>query len=450
LTASSTIEVPYEYGTIQEAIDSANQGDTIYVYNGTYHEHLEVNKSISLIGQDPDITVIDGDDIGTVVHVSADNVSVLGFTIGHGQIGIHLQNSTNSVVEKNTIESNFFDGIKAEFSKNITIENNSIGGNSQNGIFLQNSDNNLLFHNDITCNSRMSNGILLIDSGNNVVSCNSVTGVDPEGNEGGITLLYSHNNSISRNLVVKNNWSGIDLRYSNNTLIWGNTMVRHNWFGMRLTYSYENLIYWNNFVENHVQVSVDSANETWSSQDLGNYWSDYRGSDYQPDGIGDQPYKIDDINIDNYPLMGEFSDFTVFNEANEAVSISIVSNSTISDFTMTTYFNPETGQNASLMEFNVTGNFGTGFCRISIPHTILEGPYAVTVDGSSPTMIKEITSNLTHTILYFTYYNPKQVIIVPGFSPAVFLLLFMLTTLLVTLIRTGKLNPRTLMKRSRT
>lgn len=57
---STTIVVPDDYKTVQEAIDVANPGDTIYVYNGTYYENIFINKTVSLVGEDPEITIIDG------------------------------------------------------------------------------------------------------------------------------------------------------------------------------------------------------------------------------------------------------------------------------------------------------------------------------------------------------------------------------------------------------
>ena len=42
------------YSNIQDAINDANNGYTIFVFNGTYNENIVVNKSISLIGEDVD------------------------------------------------------------------------------------------------------------------------------------------------------------------------------------------------------------------------------------------------------------------------------------------------------------------------------------------------------------------------------------------------------------
>jgi len=48
------------YTRIQDAIDNASDWDTVFVYNGSYYENVLVDKSISLIGEDRNLTFIDG------------------------------------------------------------------------------------------------------------------------------------------------------------------------------------------------------------------------------------------------------------------------------------------------------------------------------------------------------------------------------------------------------
>ena len=48
---ANTINVPDDYHKIQEAINAANQGDTIFVKTGTYNEdYVALKKSVSLVG----------------------------------------------------------------------------------------------------------------------------------------------------------------------------------------------------------------------------------------------------------------------------------------------------------------------------------------------------------------------------------------------------------------
>ena len=47
-------------GWIQDAINASEDGDTIRVFAGRYEENIEVNRSVSLIGNGSDVTTIYG------------------------------------------------------------------------------------------------------------------------------------------------------------------------------------------------------------------------------------------------------------------------------------------------------------------------------------------------------------------------------------------------------
>jgi hypothetical protein len=84
-----------------------------------------------------------------------------------------------------------------------------------------------------------------------------------------------------------------------------------------------NVIYLNNFIDNEeANANPNGITNIWSSPEaitymhnehcyknnLGNYWSDYDGSDADGDGVGEIPFDIDGDN-DNYPLMEFFDNY---------------------------------------------------------------------------------------------------------------------------------------------
>jgi len=129
---------PGNYTKIQYAINASSNGDTVYVYNGTYYENLIVNKSITLVGEDRDITIING--YGSdAVNISVNDVKIIGFTIDNGLSGIRVYSSSNSVIKENIIQ------------------------HSNYGIYLNNkSKNNVIYHNNFLSNTQNAN-----DSGTN-------------------------------------------------------------------------------------------------------------------------------------------------------------------------------------------------------------------------------------------------------------------------------------------
>jgi len=102
ITVGHTPDADYWY--IQDAINAAKDGDIIEVWHGTYHEHIVINKSITLRSRDGvNMTFINGGGGGTAITLTADNVTITGFTIENAYIGIKIQSSNNSIVKDNII-----------------------------------------------------------------------------------------------------------------------------------------------------------------------------------------------------------------------------------------------------------------------------------------------------------------------------------------------------------
>jgi parallel beta-helix repeat protein len=368
---------PAHFSTIQEAINNATSGDVIFVRAGIYYERVIVNKSVSLVGEDRDSTIIDGrNETGSVISIKANQVSIKGFTI--------RGSPTDS-------------GILVDFSSGNEISHNTITNNNY-GISLYSSGDNVISSNNISSNS--NDGIFFYLSSDNVVSGNTISN-----NDDGIYLLFSGDNVVSGNTIFSNNNYGISLYYSTNNVVSGNTIFSNNNYGIYLAlYSNNNAIYRNNF-NNTYQVWSDSAN-VWDDGDEGNYWSDYTGQDLNEDGIGDDPYVIDVNNQDNHPLMGMISKFSV-TLVRETYYVTTICNSTISDFRFE--IGPETGN--KIIRFNVTGEDGTvGFCRIAIPTELMNYPYILLVGGKEtvPTLLD--VSNESHVYLYFTYVHSTHTV----------------------------------------
>ncbi len=281
---SKTITVPTDYLSIQDAINNAGAGDTIYIKKGTYVENPIVNKSVSLVGEDRDATVID---VTAGVKIEIDNVTVTGLTIYDGWEGMSVYANYSKIADNKITDCQ--SGIVLHSSQNSIVLGNvlqSIGLSA--AIKLSYSNNNLLKNNYI---DSCTEGIQLREgSSNNIVEQNIVA----DCNDVAVRLLGSG---------VGRAWYGPN----NNTIMKNN--ISSSGCGTTIYGANGNIISNNNYVNNTVQFS---ANEdyylTWGgSRSINtidrNYWSDYNGTDANRDGIGDSPYIIDAYNQDNDPLM---------------------------------------------------------------------------------------------------------------------------------------------------
>lgn len=89
--------------TIQAAINSASDGDTISIPSGTYTESLTIGKSLTLLGTGPGTTIIQAPTSSRVITVTADKdltlkeLSVTGGNFSHGGGGIFIQNGNLTI-----------------------------------------------------------------------------------------------------------------------------------------------------------------------------------------------------------------------------------------------------------------------------------------------------------------------------------------------------------------
>jgi parallel beta-helix repeat protein len=120
-----------EYTSIQNAINDASNGDTIYVNSGSYHENIYINKKINLIGEGKGISIIDGNMNTNVIYLSTHNITIQDFTIKNSQNGITLTNSFNITIKGNTIQQTEI-GINIDNSSNNTIYSNNFINNTKN------------------------------------------------------------------------------------------------------------------------------------------------------------------------------------------------------------------------------------------------------------------------------------------------------------------------------
>jgi len=383
-----------DFTTIQDAINKASQGDTVRVPAGIYFEHVVVNKTVMLVGSGADTAVVDGSNSGTIVTVTADNVTVSGFKLqnsGYGWTmqGVYAYKADNCIITGNHL-FNVCHNIRLNYSRNSqvlgnTIDSPSDGGVTMYGIRIENSLNCTAAENNV---SVRVGAIHLENATDCVVRKNRLFN-----NDQGIRLYTPcTKNLIVENMVFDNRYDGMIAVMPDNTAFTGNRIVH------------------NSFVNNTNPFIVQLAGTLWDDGVEGNYWSRHQNSDLNDDGIADSAY-VFGVERDNHPLMGQFSSFAGY----VGQSVNVVSDSVIEDFACL-------GSNITIIIHvsNATATQRTGFCRIKIPHSLMNETYYVTVDGETPPYVNyTLRDDGNSRWIYLRYMLTRhEVVIIPEYSSA--------------------------------
>jgi len=324
------------YKTIQDALNSASDGDSILVGAGTYSDgKITILKSISLITHSK--ATLDGNGKNEILIIAAKNVTVKGFNIINSSIsnmddhaaircfdahnvkilnnnlrnnffGIHLSNTDSSKIIGNTIISKSSkefllgngihlwkcnvseisnnkvegqrDGFYFEFATNCKIINNISEKNLRYGLHFMFSHNNHYQQNIFKHNGA---GVAVMYTTNVTMIENSF--IDNWGESSYGILLKDIRDSKVINNIFSSNTIGIYMEGTSRTQFENNTFKQNGWALKLMASCDDNVFNKNNFIANTFDISTNGRT-VLNTFDM-NYWDKYEGYDLDRNGIGD-------------------------------------------------------------------------------------------------------------------------------------------------------------------
>ncbi|HDJ38127.1 MAG TPA: hypothetical protein ENF24_02950 [Methanosarcinales archaeon] len=260
---------------IQAAVNSATAGETIYVWNGSYTENVNIaTPHLTLRGEGADlVTVAVADQGDHVFDVTADYVNISGFTATgateSGKAGVRLGSKQHCNISENNCSGNHYGIWLSASSDNNMLTSNDCSDNDKNGIYLPSSSNNTLASN--TANSNGEYGIYLYRSSNNTLLGNNAS----LNGDHGIYLDESSNSTLRGNTADSNSNYGTYLYLSTNNTLLGNT-ASNNSDGIYLTFSSNNTLRGNNASNNYCGICLwSSSNNNTLEKNTANSNNEY-------------------------------------------------------------------------------------------------------------------------------------------------------------------------------
>ncbi|MBU0497860.1 MAG: right-handed parallel beta-helix repeat-containing protein [Candidatus Thermoplasmatota archaeon] len=289
---------PNNYTSIQMAIDDATPNDIIYIYDDSapYYEHLTIPITLTIEGENPATTIINGQGIGDVISVYAEGVQIRDIMVTQSgpesmeDAGIELHSNNNtittSIISENPGHSL---GIYLNHSSNNVIHHNEIYDIGNEGIYVKNGLNNAIHNNNIYLCGHCA---IVLDTAQQTTIYNN----NLHDNFAAISLWpYTTNNEICYNTMCNGTLSGMGIwknaqfnsvhhNHINGSDMWGilikeadKNLITQNIFENCNTAIFLNntkgaKIVQNNFFKNTLQAGFDNATFTlwWR-----NHWDDH-------------------------------------------------------------------------------------------------------------------------------------------------------------------------------
>lgn len=308
---------PGNYSRIQDAINDSSDGDTVFVYDDSspYHEFIIINKTISLIGENQDTTIIEGyNDIKRhIIQINASDVHLHRFTIKNNMIiwppddykVIQIFSDNNDISEN--ILTDIADGIEINHASGNKIHDNIITNGTLycTAVWIKYGNKNEIFNNTISSIPWGINidGELLHHpskgSGGNKVYKNSITHIQHTG-----ISISGYNSKF--NIIHENYISGTEVGIS---ISWGDFFfvyfneITNCSYGIGRVNTGFTVIMKNNFMNNSCNAAF--YNKEFLDIWYRNYWDDWNGTGpYKINGEADgwdPDYPVSAIQYDRHP-----------------------------------------------------------------------------------------------------------------------------------------------------
>jgi hypothetical protein len=229
-TTASTIRVPVDQPTIQQAINVAVNGDTVLVSPGIYKENIDYKgKAITVTSaKGPTVTIIDGGgSINPVVSFQSGEAlssNLIGLTIRNGSgsfgTGIYLLGASATI-----IGNHFYGNNESSGGYGAAIGGNGSSPDIERNVFWKN-----------TCDTQYLSGVVSFINGSSPVIANNIFH-DNQCRAINMTLPVGTQPHVVNNTIFRNSVGiRVDARVPTSSQVYENNLIVSNQIGLEVDF----------------------------------------------------------------------------------------------------------------------------------------------------------------------------------------------------------------------